>query len=177
MLNAAKIRELLRMEALHGEGGYFAETYKSSLTLPRSVLPSSYPGDRIAASAIYYLLTPDTFSAIHRLRGDEIYHFYLGDPVELLELGVGGTGGVTVLGPDIETAQRLQHVVPAGTWQGSRLVAGGEFALLGTIVSPGFDYADYESAAREELVEQFPKFRDEIAALTREIATAGDERA
>jgi predicted cupin superfamily sugar epimerase len=166
MLNAAKIRELLKMEALRVEGGYFAETYKSSLTLPRGVLPSSYPGDRIAASAIYYLLTPETLSALHRLRGDEIYHFYLGDPVELLELRMDRTGEVSVLGQDIEAGQKLQHAVPAGVWQGSRLVAGGEYALLGTTVSPGFDYADYESCRRDELIAQYPKFKDEITALT-----------
>jgi uncharacterized protein len=177
MLNAAKIRELLKMEALRVEGGYFAETYKSSLTLPRSVLLSSYPSDRIAASAIYYLLTPETFSAMHRLRGDEIYHFYLGDPVELLELRADGTGAVSVLGQDIAGGQKVQHVVLAGMWQGARLVAGGAFALLGTTMSPGFDYADYESGRRDELIVQFPRFRHEIIALTRVGGTAGDERA
>lgn len=156
MLNAAKIRELLKMQAHPIEGGYFAETYKSGVMIPKSVLPSSYPGDRSVATAIYYLLTPETFSALHRLRGDEVFHFYLGDPVEMLELRADGTGGTTVLGQGIAAEQKLQHVVPAGVWQGSQLVAGGEYALLGTTVSPGFDYADYESGRRDELVAQYP---------------------
>jgi predicted cupin superfamily sugar epimerase len=167
MLNAAKIRELLRMQPHPIEGGYFAETYKSGLMIPKGALPSSYPGDRSIATAIYYLLTPDTFSALHRLRGDEVFHFYLGDPVEMLELRADGSGGIVLLGQDIASGQRLQHVVPAGVWQGSRLVDGGEFALLGTTVSPGFDYADYESRRRDELMAQYPVFKDKIAALTR----------
>lgn len=167
MLNAAKIREWLKMEALGNEGGYFAETYKSAVMIPKRSLPSCYPGDRNIASAIYYLLTPDTVSALHRLRGDEIYHFYLGDPVELLELRADGTGGTTVLGPDIIAGQKLQHAVPAAVWQGSRLIAGGEFALLGTTVSPAFDYADYESGRQDDLIAQYPRFREEISALTR----------
>jgi predicted cupin superfamily sugar epimerase len=167
MLSAAKIRELLKMEELRTEGGYFVETYKSGLMIPKGALPSSYQGDRRVASAIYYLLTPDTFSWLHRLRGDEMYHFYLGDPVEMLELGADGMGMTTLLGQDIASGMRLQHVVPAGVWQGSRLVAGGEYALLGTTVSPGFDYEDYESGRRDELIARYPKFWDEVVALTR----------
>lgn len=155
------------MQAHPIEGGYFVETYKSGLTIPRGVLPSSYPGDRSVATAIYYLLTPDTFSALHRLRGDEIFHFYLGDPVEMLELREDGAGGITLLGQDIAAGHKLQHVVPAGVWQGSRLVPGGQFALLGTTVSPGFDYEDYETARREELIARYPEFEDRIVALTR----------
>jgi uncharacterized protein len=119
------------------------------------------------ATAIYYLLTPDNFSTLHRLRGDEIFHFYLGDPVEMLELRADGVGGTVILGQDIEAGEQLQHVVPAGVWQGARLIAGGKFALLGTTVSPGFDYADYETGRREELTAQYAGFRDKIEALTR----------
>lgn len=166
-MNAAKIRDLLKMQAHPIEGGYFTETYKSGLMIPQSALPSTYPGERSVATAIYYLLTPDTFSALHRLRGDEIFHFYLGDPVEMLELRENGTAEITLLGRDIAAGQKLQHVVPAGVWQGSRLVAGGEFALLGTTVSPGFDYEDYETGRREELIAQYPEFKDRILNLTR----------
>jgi uncharacterized protein len=167
MLSAQEILELLKLQALPIEGGYFAETYRSGLVLQKGALPSSYPGDRSVATAIYYLLTPDTFSTLHRLRGDEIFHFYLGDPVEMLELRADGTGVITLLGQDIASGQKLQHVVPAGVWQGSRLVAGGEYALLGTTVSPGFDYEDYETGQRDGLIAQYPKFKDRISALTR----------
>jgi predicted cupin superfamily sugar epimerase len=167
MLSAAKIRELLKMEELRTEGGYFAETYKSELMVPAAALPPSCGGDRSVASAIYYLLTPDTFSALHRLRGDEMFHFYLGDPVEMLQLREDGTGETVLLGQDIASGMRLQHVVPGGVWQGSRLVAGGEYALLGTTVSPGFEYEDYETGRREELVEIYPGFEGKIVGLTR----------
>src|SRR5580704_4243231 len=167
MPDATRIRDLLKMVPLPSEGGYFTETYRSGLMIPRSALPSSYPGERSVATAIYYLLTPDTVSTLHRLRGDEIFHFYLGDQVEMLELRADGTGGMVILGQDIEAGQLLQHVVPAGVWQGARLVEGGKFALLGTTVSPGFDYADYETGRREELAGRYPGFRDKIEVLTR----------
>jgi uncharacterized protein len=167
MMNAAKIRDLLKMQPLPIEGGYFAETYRSGVMIPKGVLPAGYQGDRSVATAIYYLLTPDTFSALHRLRGDEIFHFYLGDPVEMLELYAGGTGSITVLGKDIGLGQKLQHVVTAGVWQGCRLSAGGEYALLGTTVSPGFDYEDYETGPRDELTARYPSFKEKIEALTR----------
>ncbi len=167
MLTAAQIRELLKMQAHPAEGGYFAETYKSGLILPRGVLPSSFAGQRSLATAIYYLLTPETFSAMHRLRADEIYHFYLGDPAEMLQLRPDGTGEITILGQDIASGMRLQHLVPAGVWQGSRLLEGGEFALLGTTVSPGFEYEDFEAGRREHLVGLYPQYASQIVSLTR----------
>jgi predicted cupin superfamily sugar epimerase len=119
MLTAAQVRELLKLKPLPTEGGYFAETYKSELVIPGDALPASFGGPRSLASAIFYMLTPDTFSAIHRLRADELYHFYLGDPVELLELHPDGTSGRVILGQDIAADMRLQHPVRAGVWQGS----------------------------------------------------------
>jgi predicted cupin superfamily sugar epimerase len=104
---------------------------------------------------------------MHRLRGDEIFHFYLGDPVELLQINANGVGEVVVLGQDIIAGMQLQHVVPGGAWQGSRLRAGGKYALLGTTVAPGFDYEDFEIGKREELVTEFPRFAEMIQQLTR----------
>ncbi len=115
---------------------------------PRAALPSRYGGARAAGTAIYYLLTPDTFSAMHRLASDEIFHFYLGDPVEMLHLHPDGTHQVLVIGPDLEAGQRPQVIVPRHTWQGARLIPGGRYALLGTTVAPAFDYTDYETAPR-----------------------------
>jgi predicted cupin superfamily sugar epimerase len=167
MLTADQIRQILKMQPLPVEGGYFAETYRSPLTLPRQALPSGYPADRAMATAIYYLLTPDTFSAVHKLRGDETYHFYLGDPVEMLQLNPDGTGGAILLGQDIAAGMRLQHTVPGGAWQGSRLAPGGKFALLGTTMAPGFDPQDYEPGNRETLSALYPKYAALIALLTR----------
>ena len=167
MLTAEEIRRALKLQPHPAEGGYFVETYRSQHLLSPEALPAGYSGPRSVSTAIYYLLTPESFSAMHRLRGDEIFHFYLGDPVELLQIGANGVGEVVVLGQDIAAGMRLQHVVPGGAWQGSRLRAGGTFALLGTTVAPGFDYQDFEIGDRDELVGEFPAFAEMIRALTR----------
>jgi predicted cupin superfamily sugar epimerase len=113
------------------------------------------------------MLTAETFSALHKLPGDEIFHFYLGDPVEMLQLHPDGRGEITVLGQDIATGMRPQHVVRGGVWQGSRLRPGGSYALLGTTMSPGFDYKDYETGSRETLTKLYPTYSTLIASLTR----------
>jgi len=167
MLIADEIRKYLKLQPHPAEGGYFVETYRSEHLLAPNTLPAGYPAARSVSTAIYYLLTHDSFSAMHRLRGDEIFHFYLGDPVELLQINTNGVGEVVVLGQDIVSGMRLQHVVPGGAWQGSRLRAGGKYALLGTTVAPGFDYEDFEIGEREELIIEFPQFAGIIRALTR----------
>lgn len=160
--NADDIIRLLGLKPLTIEGGFFNETYRS----PQKIELPIYTGPRSLATAIYYLLTPETFSRMHRVPGEEIFHFYLGDPVEMLQLGENGSGEIIVMGQDIAAGMKLQHVVPGGRWQGARLRAGGEFALLGTTMSPGFEYEDYE-AGGQELMGQWPKFRDVIRSLTR----------
>ena len=120
-MDAEKLKLLLALKPLAVEGGFYAESYRSSERLSRANLPQRYSTDRAFGSAIYYLLTPETFSAIHRLASDEIYHFYLGDPVELLLLGEDGSGEVLTIGPDLESGMRPQALAPRGAWQGSRL--------------------------------------------------------
>ena len=121
------------------------------------------------ATAILYLLSddPDSFSALHGLPTDEIYHFYLGDPVDLLLLKPGGASEVVTLGQDILNGQRVQFVVPAGVWQGARLAPGGEFALLGTTMAPGFIDEDYIPGDRASLLGQYPDRTELIKLLTR----------
>ena len=167
MPSVKEIQELLNLHPLPLEGGYFAETYRSKFTLNQGSLPPGYSGERTLSTAIYYMLTPDTFSAMHRLKGDEIYHFYLGDPAEMLILKPDGTGETLLMGQDIVSGMCLQHVVPAGVWQGSRLVPGGKFALLGTTMAPGFHPADFELGAREELSARYRAYAKLIAVLTR----------
>jgi predicted cupin superfamily sugar epimerase len=159
MLSAEELIRFLRLGPLPREGGWYRETYRSALSWPA--------GGRAAGTAIYYLLTPDTFSALHRLPTDEVFHFYLGDPVEMLQLGPApGEGGrVVTLGPDIPGGQQVQTVVPAGVWQGSVLREGGRVALLGTTMAPGFDFADYEAGERSVLTEMYPEFAERIARL------------
>ena len=140
------------------EGGHFVETYRATENIPSL--------SRSVSTAIYYLLTDRTFSALHRLASDEIFHFYLGDPVEMVQLSPDGTGRVVTLGTDIAAGMRPQIVVPKGVWQGSRLAPGGKLALLGCTVAPGFDFADYETGQRDVLTNAYPEFADRIAALT-----------
>jgi predicted cupin superfamily sugar epimerase len=167
LITANQIRSLLDLKPLPLEGGHYAETYRSAHAIPAEMMPAGYGSPRALATAIYYLLTPDTFSALHRLPADEIYHFYLGDPVEMLLLLPDGSSDVITLGSNMLSDMQLQTVVPAGAWQGSRLLPGGAFALLGTTMSPGFDPDDYEGGDRAELVKRYPGRRHLIEALTR----------
>ncbi len=166
MLTVEALRSILGLVPHPVEGGYFVETYRSPEQIPAAALPSRYRAARAASTAIYYLLTPDTFSAMHRLASDEIFHFYLGDPVEMLRLHPDGSHEVVLIGPDLEAGHRPQVVVARQTWQGARLIPGGRYALLGT-VAPGFDYTDYETAPRAALLTTHPAARDLILALTR----------
>src|SRR5262249_55159656 len=133
----------LDLKPLPQEGGYYFETYRSGDMISTAALPPRYRvGNKSASTAIYYLLTPDTFSALHRLPTDEVFHFYLGEPVTQLRLYPDGRGEVVTLGPDVLAGQRPQAVVPRGVWQGSFVER--DFALMGTTMAPGFDFADYE---------------------------------
>jgi len=166
MLMAERIIKLYNMKPLPGEGGYYVETYRSAESIEKSSLPERYDSDKSHSTAILYLLTPDTESRIHRLRSDEIYHFYMGDPVQLALIHPSGTIKVLFLGHDIRAGQFVQAVVPAGIWQGSFLLEGGQFALMGITVAPGFDFPDTELGSRKELLEQYPQHEDIIIRLT-----------
>ena len=163
-LTADDVIRLLDLKPLTIEGGYFRETYRS----PDHFLPAGYAASRSIATAIYYLLSPETFSEMHVVPGDEIFHFYMGDPVEMLQIAPDGSAETVIMGQDIATGMQPQHVVPGGYWQGARLLDGGTFALLGTTMSPGFDYADYRSGKRTELCNRFPQHSDKLRSLTRE---------
>lgn len=164
-MTAGDVIRLLDLQPHPVEGGFFRETYRSGATLPASALPD-HAGPRAASTAIYYLLKPGHVSELHVLPGDEVFHFYLGSPVRMLQLWPDGTGREVVIGPDLTAGQSPQVVVPGGVWQGTRLVEGGAFALLGCTVAPGFDYADYRGASRAELVAKWPAFAEEIERLT-----------
>jgi predicted cupin superfamily sugar epimerase len=167
MLTAKEIIDCLQLVAHPCEGGFFRETYRSPLVMPASALPGDYAGDRRASTAIYFLLTADTFSEMHRLPTDEVFHFYLGDVVEMLQLHPDGSGELIRLGSNLAAGERPQALAPGGTWQGSRLVPGGQWALLGTTVAPGFEFADYTSGRRDDLIAAYPDFAPLIESLTR----------
>ncbi|MEZ6010140.1 MAG: cupin domain-containing protein [Planctomycetota bacterium] len=159
--DARQLIETLGLAPLPQEGGWYRETYRSSATC------TTPQGERSLATAIYYLLTPDTFSAWHRLPGDELYHVYAGDPVELFTIDRSGSLQRILLGTRVDRDERPQHLVAGGMWQASRLVAGGSAALLGTTMSPGFDFADYEHGEGAELLARYPSHAVLIGELTR----------
>jgi uncharacterized protein len=166
------VEEIVRrfnLQPLAVEGGLFTQTYVSEEQIEPDHLPERYTEEHPVCTAIYYLLTsqPNSFSALHRLPTDEIYHFYLGDPTEMLLLYPGGLTQRIILGPDILHGQHVQFVAPRGVWQGTHLIAGGEFALLGTTMAPGFIPADYTGGLGAELVTQYPLEADLIRRLTR----------
>jgi predicted cupin superfamily sugar epimerase len=165
-MDAEQIIDFFDMKPLEGEGGYYVETYRAAEKLTGGSLPGRYAGQRSLATAILYLLTPDTFSAMHRLKSDEVFHFYLGDPVTILLCDPEGCSKVLTLGHDVMMGQRLQAPIPGGIWQGCFLNDGGKFALMGTTVAPGFEFDDFEAAGRDMLLDKYPDRRDLILRLT-----------
>lgn len=163
-MTADDVIRLLQLQPHPVEGGFFRETYRSTTTLPASALPA-HGAPRSVSTAIYYLLKPGHVSELHVLPGDEVFHFYLGSPVKMLQLWPDGSGKEVLLGSDMASGQVPQLVVPGGVWQGTRLLGDG-FALLGCTVAPGFDYADYTGGSRAELVAKWHAFAAEITRLT-----------
>jgi len=160
-MTADEIKRLLNLAPHPVEGGFYRRTYTSAGTvdLPR--------GMRAQGTAIYYLLEPGSFSELHVLESDEMFHFYLGDPAEMLHLYPDGSSAVFTLGQDLQAGQHVQLLVPAGVWQGMRLVGDGQVALVGCTVTPGFNYADYTNAKYAELAAKWPEQAERIRALTR----------
>jgi uncharacterized protein len=169
MATAEEVIKKLNLQPLDGEGGYYKQTYKSDEPVLRPAeMEVQSASSRQLSTAIYYMVVPGNFSALHRLTSVEIFHFYAGDPVEMLQIDPQGKATKFILGPDILRGQTPQVVVPRGSWQGTRLRDGGKWALMGTTVSPGFEYEDFELGAREDLIKAFPQHRDDIIRFTRE---------
>jgi predicted cupin superfamily sugar epimerase len=169
VITAEDVIEKLGLTPLPEEGGYFKETYRSSNSAPARLLGIPADGDRVASTAIYYLVTPKSFSALHKLNSsDEIFHFYAGDPVEMIQVDPNGVIKKYIIGSDIFNGQTPQVVVPKGTWQALRLTKGCAWALMGTTVAPGFEFQDFELGDREKLIQEFPQLRDDILSFSRE---------
>lgn len=159
MESAEEVIRRLGLAPLPREGGFFAETWRSEARIQGA------GGERSLATTILYLLTPESRSAMHRLKGDEVWHFHLGDPVQMVLLHPDGSGECVNLGPDLARGMRVQRAVPAGTWQGARLRPGGRWALLGTTAAPGFDPADFEPGDADALAARWPELAGRILAL------------
>jgi uncharacterized protein len=168
MISSEEIIEYFGMRPLAEEGGFYVETYRAKEKITKAGLAERYSGDRDHSTAILYLLTVETFSAMHRVKSDEVFHFYLGDAVSTLQLHPDGTSEVITLGQDILNGERVQVIVPNGSWHGCRLKEGGKFALMGCTVAPGFEFEDYENGKREELIRQYPRQEEMIRKLTKD---------
>jgi uncharacterized protein len=151
---------LLALDA-HPEGGYYRETYRSAETI------STAGGSRAISTAIYFLLPGDQVSALHRIRSDEVWHFYAGSALTLFVLHPDGRPERARLGPDAAAGERFQMLVPSGCWYGAAVDDPASWALVGGTVAPGFDFADFELGGRAALTREFPQHRAVIERLTR----------
>jgi predicted cupin superfamily sugar epimerase len=147
----------------HPEGGFYRETYRARERVAGDHLPARFEGDRAMSTAIYFLLVGEQVSALHRIKSDEVWHFYTGVSIDLFVIGVDGALSTHRLGP----RGPFQAVVPAGAWYGAALTAGAGWALLGGTVAPGFDFADFDLGDRATLLHEFPQHRALIERLTR----------
>ena len=168
-MTAYEVKKLLGLVPHPREGGWYVRTYEAAEMVPAAVFAGGRYGEaRRTSTAIYYLLEPETFSEMHLLQSDEIFHFYAGGAVEMLQLFADGSSKTVVIGNDLAAGERHQVVVERGVWQGSRLVAGGAWALMGCTVSPGFEFQDYAEGDRVELMRRWPTRVEMIRGLTRE---------
>lgn len=157
-LSAEEVIELFELQPLEGEGGFFRQTW----------IHEGNRGEEPVGTCILYLVTPKSFSALHRLVHDEIFHFYLGDPCEAVMVSPEGRLQEATLGQDVRAGMRVQHIVPAGTWQGTRLLPGGSWTLLGTTMAPGFHPAGFELATPRTL----ESFSEDVASRVRDFIAA-----
>jgi len=152
----------------HPEGGFYKETYRSAESINKSGLPERFGGDRNFSTAIYFLLEQGNFSAFHKIKSDECWHFYAGDTLEIYVIHPSGEMQLIKLGKNISNGETFQAVVPAGCWFASIPSNKTAYAFVGCTVAPGFDFADFELAKANELIEIYPQHAQVIRALTRE---------
>lgn len=150
----------------HPEGGYYKETYRSSLEVELDDLNCTGKGRRSLCTGIYFLMEKNNFSAFHRIQSDEMWHFYSGDPLIVHMINKEGVYSKQVIGDNIEEGQKLQYVVPANVWFASEVLEGGEYSLVGCTVSFGFDFNDFELATTK-LMEEYPEHTNLINRLIR----------
>jgi hypothetical protein len=162
---AADYVEHLDMQT-HPEGGWYKETYRSEGAIPSSVL-NGFDGDRSFATGIYFLLTSENFSAFHRIKSDEMWHFYDGDGLTVHEIKPNGEYTEHKLGLNLKNGEQPQLVIGANSWFASEVKKGGTWCLVGCTVSPGFDFQDFELAERNVLRGLFPNWAVLIDRLTR----------
>lgn len=169
-ITAQELIQKLNLTPLPSEGGYYRETYRCDMP---KVAAAAYGNDsqstRNASTAILFLVIPESFSALHKVKSDEVFHFYGGDPSEMIQIHPDGRLERFVLGNRIHLGEIPQIVVPRGVWQALRLKPGGKWSLTGTTVAPGFEFEDFELGNRNQLLEQFPQHSEDIIRFSREL--------
>lgn len=158
-------KDRLNLES-HVEGGSFREIYRAEHILPKEVLKPGHNADRAASTSIYFLLEYGQFSAFHRIASDELWHHYDGTALCIYEIQTDGKLIKHLLGKDFDNGERPQVIIPAGSWFGSRVEEEGGYTLCGCTVAPGFDFADFELADKEALIQQYPQHATIINELT-----------
>ena len=150
----------------HPEGGWYRETYRAAEQIADTALPERFGGHRALSTAIYFMLEPGDFSALHRIKADELWHYYGGSSVLVHRIDPDGSYHRLQLGPHLAVGEQFQLMVPAGCWFGAELVGNG-YALVGCTVAPGFDFSDFELAGRAQLISCYPQYAELITRLTR----------
>ena len=152
----------------HPEGGWYKETYRSTFNIIQSALPSDFTEGRVLSTAIYFLLEQGNFSAFHKIKSDECWHFYAGQTLLVYVINAEGKLDIIKLGNDIENGEVFQYVVPANCWFASIPANHAAFCFVGCTVSPGFDFNDFELAKANDLINEFPNLSEEIKKLCRQ---------
>lgn len=150
----------------HAEGGYFREIYRSNEEVDACNLPPRYGSKRAFSTSIYYLLNSGEFSAFHRLKSDEIWHFYSGSPLNLFIINNEGKLSKQILGSNPDKDEHLQIIIEKGSWFAASVLRTGSYTLMGCTVSPGFDFGDFELAKRDALLKKYPQYHEIIVKYT-----------
>lgn len=165
MNSVDKIIKTLDLEP-HPEGGYFKETYRSAGEIKEDRLNPIYKGKRNYSTCIYFLLTSNNFSAFHRIKQDEIWHFYDGSPIRLHIISEMGVHSEYIIGRNFSTGETPQLIVSGGSWFAAEVINKNDFSLVGCTVSPGFSFEDFELISRKELILKFPEHKSVITKFT-----------
>jgi uncharacterized protein len=160
-MTAAYFIEKLQLQK-HPEGGYFRETYRSEENILQPHLPKRFHGNRSFATAIYFLLNGNEFSAFHKILSDETWHFYAGSPVTVYMIDEQGNFSQQTIGSNPEKGETFQFTIPANTWFAAEVNDKTGFCLAGCTVTPGFDFADFQLAEKAALLQQFPQHQSLI---------------
>lgn len=150
----------------HPEGGYFKEVYRADEIIQTEHLPDRYTSKRNFSTSIYFLLEGEQISKFHKLKSDEIWHFYDGSPINIFLLSSDGNLKDSILGKNLDKNESLQIVIKKGNWFGAKVIEKNSFSLIGCTVSPGFDFEDFELADIEKLLKKFPVNQKIIKELT-----------